>query len=130
MYVRTDLQLVAGIGWYNITAAWCPAARQLPHNASLAMIIHKGRSTCARIHDFESAQNTSTDKIVMSKFNTLIKFTVEGSNKPFFAKSDPQTKVAAGSTVTAFQSFADLESGQRSEQVKIKKVNFIRHKSF
>jgi hypothetical protein len=59
----------------------------------------------------------------MSKFDTLIKFTVEGSDAPFFAKSDPQTKtVAPGSTVAGFRSWADFESGQRSEQVVIKKV--------
>jgi hypothetical protein len=41
MYIRTDLQHVAGICWRNIAAAWCPAARQLPHNAGLVIIIHK-----------------------------------------------------------------------------------------
>ena len=59
----------------------------------------------------------------MSKFESLIKFTVEGSDAPFFAKSNPQTKtIAPGSTVAGFRSWADLESGQRSEQVVIKKV--------
>jgi 2-keto-4-pentenoate hydratase/2-oxohepta-3-ene-1,7-dioic acid hydratase in catechol pathway len=59
----------------------------------------------------------------MSKFDCLIKFTAEGSDTPFFAKSDPQAKIAAGTTVTGFRSFADFEKGQRSEQVVVKKVN-------
>jgi hypothetical protein len=58
----------------------------------------------------------------MSRFDCLIKFTVEGSDAPFFAKLDPQTKTAAGSTVAGYRSWADFENGQRSEQVVIKKV--------
>lgn len=59
----------------------------------------------------------------MAKFDSLIKFQAR-DGKTYFAKLDGQAKVAAaGTTVTAYKTFEDLENNRVPEQAVIEKVS-------